>query len=186
MARMAADGMTNRDIAQALFVTQKTVEMHLGSVYRKLGVRSRRALPGGARLGLRGRPSGRDVQGAAGAVQELGDGVGVHAEPVADLVVGEVAELAQHPRRALALGDGGEGAEDGVAGGAVERALLGLARGRLERLDVRAGLAQRVERGVAAPPALQVEARVARGARTGRSAGVVVAAGVDAAPGEVE
>ena len=37
--------MTNRDIAQALFVTQKTVEMHLGSVYRKLGVHSRRALP---------------------------------------------------------------------------------------------------------------------------------------------
>jgi DNA-binding CsgD family transcriptional regulator/tetratricopeptide (TPR) repeat protein len=45
VARMAADGMTNRDIAQALFVTQKTVEMHLGSVYRKLGVHSRRALP---------------------------------------------------------------------------------------------------------------------------------------------
>lgn len=45
VARMAADGMTNRDIAQALFVTQKTVEMHLGSVYRKLGVGSRRALP---------------------------------------------------------------------------------------------------------------------------------------------
>ncbi len=42
---MAAGGMTNRDIAQALFVTQKTVEMHLGSVYRKLGVSSRRALP---------------------------------------------------------------------------------------------------------------------------------------------
>jgi DNA-binding CsgD family transcriptional regulator len=45
VARMAADGMTNRDIAQALFVTQKTVEMHLGSVYRKLGVQSRRSLP---------------------------------------------------------------------------------------------------------------------------------------------
>lgn len=45
VARMAAEGMTNRDIAQALFVTQKTVEMHLGSVYRKLGVRSRRELP---------------------------------------------------------------------------------------------------------------------------------------------
>lgn len=45
VARMAAEGMTNRDIAQALFVTQKTVEMHLGNVYRKLGVRSRRELP---------------------------------------------------------------------------------------------------------------------------------------------
>ena len=45
VAQMAAEGMTNRDIAQALFVTQKTVEMHLGHVYRKLGVRSRTELP---------------------------------------------------------------------------------------------------------------------------------------------
>src|SRR5262249_33991825 len=29
VAAMAAEGMTNRDIAQALFVTAKTVEMHL-------------------------------------------------------------------------------------------------------------------------------------------------------------
>ena len=49
VAAMAADGMTNRDIAQALFVTQKTVEMHLGNVYRKLGVRSRTALPAALR-----------------------------------------------------------------------------------------------------------------------------------------
>jgi DNA-binding CsgD family transcriptional regulator len=49
VARMAADGMTNRDIAQALFVTQKTVEMHLGNVYRKLGVSSRRGLPAALR-----------------------------------------------------------------------------------------------------------------------------------------
>ena len=32
---------TNRDIAQALFVTPKTVEVHLSNAYRKLGVRSR-------------------------------------------------------------------------------------------------------------------------------------------------
>jgi DNA-binding NarL/FixJ family response regulator len=38
---MAADGMMNREIAQALFVTTKTVENQLGSVFRKLGVRSR-------------------------------------------------------------------------------------------------------------------------------------------------
>jgi len=38
---MAADGMTNKEIAQALFVTAKTVENQLGVVYRKLGVRSR-------------------------------------------------------------------------------------------------------------------------------------------------
>jgi DNA-binding CsgD family transcriptional regulator len=38
---MAAEGMSNREIAQALFVTQKTVESHLGRCYRKLGIRSR-------------------------------------------------------------------------------------------------------------------------------------------------
>ena len=42
----AATGETNRDIAQALFVTPKTVEVHLSNAYRKLGVRSRRELPG--------------------------------------------------------------------------------------------------------------------------------------------
>jgi DNA-binding NarL/FixJ family response regulator len=42
----AAGGETNRDIAQALFVTPKTVEVHLSNAYRKLGVRSRRELPG--------------------------------------------------------------------------------------------------------------------------------------------
>ena len=44
VAQMAAEGMTNRDIAQALFVTPKTVENQLGRVYVKLGVSSRRAL----------------------------------------------------------------------------------------------------------------------------------------------
>jgi DNA-binding CsgD family transcriptional regulator len=42
---MAARGETNRDIAQSLFVTPKTVELHLSNAYRKLGVRSRRELP---------------------------------------------------------------------------------------------------------------------------------------------
>jgi len=37
-------GMTNRDIAQALFVTVKTVETHLGRLYRKLGIHSRAEL----------------------------------------------------------------------------------------------------------------------------------------------
>jgi DNA-binding NarL/FixJ family response regulator len=41
---MAAEGPTNREIAQALFVTPKTVEVHLSSVYRKLGIRSRSQL----------------------------------------------------------------------------------------------------------------------------------------------
>lgn len=42
---MAVSGMQNREIAQALFVTVKTVETQLSSAYRKLGVVSRRELP---------------------------------------------------------------------------------------------------------------------------------------------
>lgn len=46
VAGLAADGQTNRDIAQSLFVTPKTVEVHLSNTYRKLGIRSRRELAG--------------------------------------------------------------------------------------------------------------------------------------------
>jgi DNA-binding CsgD family transcriptional regulator len=46
VADMAASGMTNREIAQALFVTPKTVEVHLSSTYRKLGIPSRAKLAG--------------------------------------------------------------------------------------------------------------------------------------------
>lgn len=42
---MAARGLTNKEIAQALFVTVKAVEWHLGNSYRKLGVRARGDLP---------------------------------------------------------------------------------------------------------------------------------------------
>jgi DNA-binding CsgD family transcriptional regulator len=44
VADLAAGGQTNRDIAQALYVTPKTVEVHLSSAYRKLGIASRREL----------------------------------------------------------------------------------------------------------------------------------------------
>src|SRR6185295_7525350 len=46
VATFAAEGQSNRDIAQALFVTPKTVEVHLSNAYRKLGIRSRRELAG--------------------------------------------------------------------------------------------------------------------------------------------
>jgi DNA-binding CsgD family transcriptional regulator len=46
VAQMAAEGRTNREVAQTLFVSPKTVEVHLSSVYRKLGIRSRSQLPG--------------------------------------------------------------------------------------------------------------------------------------------
>jgi DNA-binding CsgD family transcriptional regulator len=44
VAELAADGQSNPEIAQALFVTRKTVETHLGHVYRKLGISGRAEL----------------------------------------------------------------------------------------------------------------------------------------------
>jgi DNA-binding CsgD family transcriptional regulator len=46
VAQMAAAGMTNREIAQALFVTIKTVALHLTHVYEKLDITGRAQLPG--------------------------------------------------------------------------------------------------------------------------------------------
>jgi DNA-binding CsgD family transcriptional regulator len=45
VARMAAEGMTNKEIAQSLFVTMRTIEMHLSNAYRKLEISSRQELP---------------------------------------------------------------------------------------------------------------------------------------------
>jgi len=45
VAELAASGMSNRQIAQSLFVTVKTVEAHLSATYHKLDIRSRRELP---------------------------------------------------------------------------------------------------------------------------------------------
>jgi DNA-binding CsgD family transcriptional regulator len=49
VARMAAAGSTNREVAQELFVTPKTVETHLRHAYQKLGIAGRPEL--GAALG---------------------------------------------------------------------------------------------------------------------------------------
>jgi DNA-binding CsgD family transcriptional regulator/tetratricopeptide (TPR) repeat protein len=46
VADLAAEGQSNREIAQSLFLTVKTVETHLSNAYRKLGVRSRTELGG--------------------------------------------------------------------------------------------------------------------------------------------
>jgi DNA-binding CsgD family transcriptional regulator len=44
VAELAATGLTNRAIAEQLWVTVKTVELHLTGTYRKLGLHSRREL----------------------------------------------------------------------------------------------------------------------------------------------
>jgi DNA-binding CsgD family transcriptional regulator len=44
IAELAADGLTNRQIAQTLYLTVKTIESHLGAAFDKLGIRSRRQL----------------------------------------------------------------------------------------------------------------------------------------------
>jgi DNA-binding CsgD family transcriptional regulator len=57
VAELAAAGRTNRQIAQALFVTQRTVENHLTSTYAKLGITARPEL-GAALSGAPPAPSG--------------------------------------------------------------------------------------------------------------------------------
>ena len=46
VAQMAADGMANREIAEALFLSTRTVENHLSHAYRKLDIGSRAELSG--------------------------------------------------------------------------------------------------------------------------------------------
>src|SRR5215218_2260839 len=45
VAELAAGGLTNRQVAQTLFLTVKTIEAHLAAAYDKLGIRSRQQLP---------------------------------------------------------------------------------------------------------------------------------------------
>ena len=45
VAGMAAGGSTNEEIAAHLYLARRTVEAHLTSVYRKLGIRGRSQLP---------------------------------------------------------------------------------------------------------------------------------------------
>lgn len=65
IAALAKRGVSNREIAEALFITPRTVEMHLTNVYRKLDVRGRTDLPGG--LGSHKTPGHRRRRTAADA-----------------------------------------------------------------------------------------------------------------------
>jgi DNA-binding NarL/FixJ family response regulator len=44
VAELVAEGKTNREVAGALFLSEKTVGSHLARIYDKLGVHSRAAL----------------------------------------------------------------------------------------------------------------------------------------------
>jgi DNA-binding NarL/FixJ family response regulator len=44
IAPLAAEGPTNREIGALLFLSPRTIETHLGSVFRKLGIRDHTAL----------------------------------------------------------------------------------------------------------------------------------------------
>jgi DNA-binding CsgD family transcriptional regulator len=46
VARLVAKGRTNREVADALFMSQSTVQANLKRIYAKLGVRSRTELAG--------------------------------------------------------------------------------------------------------------------------------------------
>ena len=41
---LVARGMTNRETASQLYISEKAVEYHLGNIYGKLGISSRREL----------------------------------------------------------------------------------------------------------------------------------------------
>jgi DNA-binding CsgD family transcriptional regulator len=45
VARLAADGMSSRELAERLGISVRTVDNHLGTVYAKLGVSTREELP---------------------------------------------------------------------------------------------------------------------------------------------
>jgi DNA-binding CsgD family transcriptional regulator len=60
VAALVAEGRTNREVAAALFLGQRTVETHLSHVYAKLGIRSRAEL---ARVYGRESESGEQSSG---------------------------------------------------------------------------------------------------------------------------
>ena len=46
IASMAREGLSNPEIGAQLFLSARTVEWHLGKVFLKLGIRSRKELSG--------------------------------------------------------------------------------------------------------------------------------------------
>ena len=59
IAELAATGLTNRQVADAAFVSPKTVESNLARVYQKLGIHSRAEL--GVRMAMRSGDDGTEA-----------------------------------------------------------------------------------------------------------------------------
>ncbi|MDG6106847.1 helix-turn-helix domain-containing protein [Dactylosporangium aurantiacum] len=77
VASLAAGGATNRQIAEELFISMRTVEFHLTNVYRRLGIRRRDALAGIVEptpLTRRGAAAARPPRPAPGVVAEPAGG----------------------------------------------------------------------------------------------------------------
>ena len=89
VASLAAQGMTDRDIADTLVVSVRTVESHLAASYRKLGIASRRELQSALAPGAVGhgvdRPARSDphhVDGTVGGAERHHRAVGLAARPL--------------------------------------------------------------------------------------------------------
>ena len=83
VVRLAADGLTNREIAERLYVSPHTVNGHLRHAFEKLGINSRVALtrivtqhsePAQQNDSSADGPARRPGEGAEGAEHEFGDG----------------------------------------------------------------------------------------------------------------
>jgi DNA-binding CsgD family transcriptional regulator len=58
--RLVALGYSNKEVADELYISVRTVETHLGRIYRKLGVRSRSELSAYVAAGERSAREGRE------------------------------------------------------------------------------------------------------------------------------
>ena len=97
---LIGDRLTNPEIARRLFISVRTVESHVSSLLRKLGMADRRALAG---LAARARLRGQDSASNASLPAPLTSFVGRAAERVA------LAEILAGHRLVTAVGPGGVG-----------------------------------------------------------------------------
>jgi DNA-binding CsgD family transcriptional regulator len=91
VARLAASGANNAEIARRLYVSEKTVEGHLGRVFRKLGIRSRLKLPAVLAVGTEGLAVG--TEGLAVGTEGLAVGTEGLAVGTEGLALGPASDI---------------------------------------------------------------------------------------------